>query len=63
MGEGLPLSPALPPLPPVAKVIGKTFMFIWLQPPCQSDPDQFFLFVHLLCCLPCDLGTWFSSIR
>jgi hypothetical protein len=25
MGEGVPLSHALPPLPPVAKVMGKTF--------------------------------------
>jgi hypothetical protein len=28
MGEGVPLSHALPPLPPVAKIMGKTFRYI-----------------------------------
>jgi hypothetical protein len=56
MGEGVPLSNALPLLPPVAKVMGETFRYTQLQPPGQSDPDQFiFLLVHLI--LPVCLAT------
>jgi hypothetical protein len=58
MGEGSPLSQALLPLPPVAKAMGKTFRYIWLQSPGWHNPDQFFA---CLSCLPCDPGTWFSS--
>jgi hypothetical protein len=38
MEEGIPFSCALPPLLPLAKVVGKTFRYIRLQ----SDPYQFF---------------------
>jgi hypothetical protein len=48
-------------LPPMANAMGKTFMYIWLQPHHQSDPDQFYCLFVLLCLLPCDPGTWFSS--
>jgi hypothetical protein len=62
MGEGVPLSSALPPVPPVCKVVGKTFRYIWLQSPSWRDPDQFFFFcLSYFACLPCEPGTWFSS--
>jgi hypothetical protein len=48
VGQGIPLSCALLPLLPVAKVMGKTFMYTQLQLPSQSGPDQFFLPVCLI---------------
>jgi hypothetical protein len=49
MGEDIPLSHPLLPLPPVARVMGKTCRYIWLQPPGQNDPDEFFCLFVLLC--------------
>jgi hypothetical protein len=49
MGEGVPLSHALPPLPLVVKVMGKTFRYVQLQPPHFSALDQFFYLFILIC--------------
>jgi hypothetical protein len=48
VGEGVPLSCVLLPLLPVVKVMGKTFMYIWLQPTGQHDSDHFFSLVCLV---------------
>jgi hypothetical protein len=42
VAEGIPLSCALPPLPPVAKVVEKTFGSIQVAATLLHDPDQVF---------------------
>jgi hypothetical protein len=44
MGEDVPLSNALPPLPPAAKVVGKTFRYSGLSHSTRMIPDQFLMY-------------------